>query len=136
MAEEETKKVSKNVEGLVDKIGELSVLELSDLVSALEDKFGVSAAAPTVAVAGAVAQDAGGGEEETKSTFDVMLDDVGAKKLQVIKEIRKVTDLGLKEAKDFVEGDLPAAVKEGLGKDEANEIKDVLETVGAKVSLK
>jgi len=123
------------MEGMMDTIGEMSVLELSDLVKALEEKFGVSAQAPVaLAAAGAGAGGAGAAEEE-KSVFTVVLADFGAKKINVIKEIRALTNLGLKEAKDLVEA-APKEVKEGLTKDEAEKIKKQLEAVGAKVELK
>ncbi len=141
---EETKEESKpavelseKMEGFVKNIEEMSVLELSDLVKALEDRFGVSAAAPAVAVAapGAAGGAAGGEAEEEKSVFTVVLTDVGAKKINVIKEIRALTNLGLKEAKDLVES-APADVKTDVLKEEAEKIKKQLEEVGAKVELK
>lgn len=129
---------SGNVESLVEQIEKLTVLELAELVKTLEEKFGVSAAAP-VAVAGVPA--AGGAEAETaeqeeKTEFSVMLTGIGEKKLQVIKEVRAIAQLGLKEAKEFVEGDLPKAVKENIPKAEAEEIKAKLEAVGASVEVK
>ncbi|RKZ29172.1 50S ribosomal protein L7/L12 [bacterium] len=128
---------SANVEKLIDQISQLTVLELAELVKKLEDKFGVSAAAP-VAVAASPA--AGAGAEaapaEEKTEFSVMLTGIGDKKLQVIKEVRAIAGLGLKEAKDFVEGTLPKAVKENLPKAEAEEIKAKLEAVGASVEIK
>ncbi|MBD3296156.1 MAG: 50S ribosomal protein L7/L12 [Candidatus Omnitrophica bacterium] len=125
------------MEDMMKTIEEMTVLELSDLVKALEDKFGVSASAPAMAVAAAPGAGgaAGGGEEEEKSVFTVMLTEVGAKKINVIKEIRALTDLGLKEAKDLVEA-APKEVKEGVTKDEAEKIKKQLEEVGAKIELK
>ena len=119
---------------LIEAIENMSVLELSELVSALEDKFGVSAAAP-VAVAAAPA--AGGGEAaaEEKTDFDVVLASAGDKKIQVIKAVREITGLGLKEAKAVVDG-APGNVKEGVSKDEAEEIKSKLEAAGAGVELK
>ena len=136
VAEEEKPKVelSAQMEGMIKSIEEMSVLELSDLVKALENKFGVSAAAPAVAVAAAGAGAPGAAEEE-KSVFDVVLTDIGAKKINVIKEIRALTSLGLKEAKDLVES-APASVKEGVLKDEAEKMKKQLEEAGAKVELK
>ena len=116
----------------------MSVLELSSLVKALEDKFGVSAQAPMmVAQAGAAAGGAAAGAaaEEEKTTFNVILAAVGANKIQVIKEIRTVTTLGLKEAKDLVEA-APKAIKEGVTKAEAEDIKKKIEAAGAKVELK
>ncbi len=128
--------LSEKQEGLVKSIEEMSVLELSDLVKALEDRFGVSAAAPVAAVATAgAAPGAGGAEAEEKSVFTVVLADVGAKKINVIKEIRALTNLGLKEAKDLVEA-APKEIKEGATKDEAEKMKKQLEDAGAKVELK
>ena len=123
------------VDELVEKISQLSLMEAAELKKALEDKFGVSAAAP-VMVAGGVAPAAGeaGGEEE-KSDFDVELTDIGAKKLNVIKAVREITGLGLKEAKDLVEG-APKVLKEAVSKEEAEELKKKLEEAGAKVTLK
>ncbi|MFH2145258.1 MAG: 50S ribosomal protein L7/L12 [Candidatus Omnitrophota bacterium] len=115
-------------------IEDMNVLELSNLVKALEDKFGVSAAMPVAAIA-APAAGAGAGQAEEKTTFTVVLAEVGEKKIQVIKEIRTVTSLGLKEAKDLVDS-APKAVKEGVSKEEAEEIKKKLEAQGAKVELK
>ena len=119
---------------LITAIETMTVLELSELVSALEEKFGVSAAAP---VAVAAAGPAAGGEAaaEEKTEFDVVLTEVGAQKIKVIKVVREVTGLGLKEAKDVVDG-APKAVKEGASKDEAEEIKAKLEEQGATVELK
>ncbi|HKJ83365.1 MAG TPA: 50S ribosomal protein L7/L12 [Mariprofundaceae bacterium] len=119
---------------LISAIENMSVLEMSELVSALEEKFGVSAAAP-VAVAAAPA--AGGGEAaaEEKTEFDVVLASAGDKKIQVIKAVRELTGLGLKDAKELVES-APKAVKEGAPKDEAEEIKSKLEEQGATVELK
>ena len=117
---------------LIDAIKEMTVLELNDLVKACEEEFGVSAAAGVVvAAAGAGAADA----ETEKDEFDVELTEVGAEKVKVIKVVREVTGLGLKEAKDTVEG-APKVVKEGVSKAEAEEIKKKLEEVGAKVTLK
>ena len=116
----------------IDAIKELSVLELNDLVKACEEEFGVSAAAGVV-VAAAGAGDSAAAEEKTE--FDVELTEVGAEKVKVIKVVREVTGLGLKEAKDVVDG-APKVVKEGASKEEAEEIKKKLEEVGAKVTLK
>ena len=124
---------------IVETLEKMTVLELADLVKALEDKFGVSAAAP-MAFAGAMmpgaagAQGAGAQEEE-KTSFTVVLADVGSNKIQVIKEIRAITTLGLKEAKDLVEA-APKPIKEGATKEEADKIKAQLEKAGAKVELK
>ncbi|MFM8280177.1 MAG: 50S ribosomal protein L7/L12 [Bacteroidota bacterium] len=123
------------VEELVEKIGALSLLEASELKKALEEKFGVTAAAPMM-MAGAPAAGApaaGGGDEQTE--FDVELTDGGANKLNVIKVVREITGLGLKEAKDIVEA-APKVVKEAASKDEAESIKKKLEEAGAKVTLK
>jgi large subunit ribosomal protein L7/L12 len=118
---------------IVDDLSALTVLEAAELSKLLEEKWGVSAAAP-VAVAAA-----GGGAAapaaEAKDTFDVILTDAGANKINVIKEVRAVTNLGLKEAKDLVEG-APKPVKEGVNKDEAEQIKKKLEDAGAKVQVK
>jgi len=122
-------------EDVVSFIENMSVLELSQLVKELEDKFGVSAAAP-IAVAAAVGAGTGAGEAaEAKTEFTVVLASAGDKKINVIKEVRTVTGLGLKEAKDLVEG-APKTVKEGVSKDEAEDIKKKLEAAGAKVELK
>lgn len=117
-------------EDIISKIEALSVVELSELVKALEEKFGVSASAMAVG-AGAGA----GAAEEEKDSFDVILSDAGAQKINVIKAVREVTELGLKEAKDLVDG-APKPVKEGVKKEEAEEIKKKLEAVGATVELK
>jgi large subunit ribosomal protein L7/L12 len=123
------------VEELVEKISGLTLLEAAELKKALEDKFGVSAAAP-VMVAGVGAQAAAETpKEEEQTEFAVELTDMGDKKLNVIKVIREITGLGLKEAKDMVEG-APSVVKESASKDEANDIKKKLEEQGAKVTLK
>ncbi len=119
-------------EDVIGFIENMSVLELSGLVKELEEKFGVSAAAPVaVAAAGAAAPAA----EAEKTEFDVVLKSFGAQKIKVIKEVRAVTGLGLKEAKDLVEA-APKAVKEGVTKDEAAKIKEQLEGVGAEVEVK
>ncbi|MFG1500261.1 50S ribosomal protein L7/L12 [Halobacteriovorax sp. XZX-3] len=115
---------------LIEKISNMTVLEVAELVKELEEKFGVSAA--PVAVAGAAA---GGAAAEEKTEFDVVLADAGAKKINVIKEVRGITGLGLKEAKEMVEG-APKTVKEAVSKEEAEEIKKKLEAAGAKVELK
>lgn len=121
-------------EELIEQIDGMTVLELNNLVKALEDHYGVSAAAATVAAApGAAAE--GGAAEEEKTEFDVMLQSFGDKKINVIKVVRAVTSLGLKEAKDLVES-APVAVKEAAAKEEAEEIKSKLEEAGAQVELK
>jgi len=122
-----------NKEEIIEAIEEMSVLELSELVEELEDKFGVSAAAP-VAAAGAAGGQEGGGEEE-KTEFDVFIAEIGSKKINVIKAVRELTGLGLKEAKSVVD-DAPQNVKEGLSKEEAEEMKEKLEDAGATVELK
>ncbi|HOO78511.1 MAG TPA: 50S ribosomal protein L7/L12 [bacterium] len=129
-------KVSPKLAGIIDQIGNLTVVELADLVKALEDKFGVSAAAPVAfaAVPGAAGA-AGAAAEEEQTEFSVVLTSVGAKKIQVIKEIRSVTDLGLKEAKELVES-APAVVKENVSKEDAEAIKKKLEEAGAAAELK
>ena len=117
----------------IDAIKELTVLELNDLVKACEEEFGVSAAAGVVVAAGPAA--GGAAAEEEKTEFDVELTSFGEKKMDVIKVIRTITGLGLKESKELVEG-APKMVKEGASKDEANDIKAKLEEVGATVTLK
>ena len=125
-----------NVEDVLDSIESWTVLDLNKLVKGIEEKFGVSAAAMApVAAAGAAGAAAGGQEAEAKTTFDVILAEVGANKIQVIKELRGVTNLGLKEAKDLVDS-APKPVKAGASKEEAQTIKQKLEAVGAKVELK
>ena len=119
---------------LIEEIKKMSVLELSTLVKALEEEFGVSAAMP-MAMAPAAAGAAAVAEEEEKTEFDVVLKAVGEKKIQVIKVVRAVTGLGLKEAKDLVDG-APNAVKQAIKKDEAEELKKQLEEVGAEVEVK
>lgn len=122
---------------VIDFISNMSVLELSELIKEFEEKFGVTAAAP-VAFAGAMPA-AGGGEAaapvEEKTEFDVILAAAGDKKINVIKEIRAITSLGLKEAKDLVEG-APQPIKEGVSKDEAEDIKKKIEAAGGKVEIK
>ncbi len=121
---------------VVEFISSMSVLELSEFIKELEEKFGVSAAAPVaVAAAGAAAADAGAAPSEEKTEFDVVLTAAGDQKIKVIKEIRAITSLGLKEAKDLVES-APQPVKEGVSKEEAQEIKEKIEAVGGSVELK
>ena len=122
-----------DIEKIVDQLSDLTVLEAAELAKLLEDKWGVSAAAP-VAVA-AVAGGAGEAAAEEKTDFDVVLASFGEKKINVIKEVRAVTGLGLKEAKDLVES-APKAIKEGVPKEEAEEIKAKIEAAGATVELK
>jgi large subunit ribosomal protein L7/L12 len=122
-------------EDILESISNMSVMEIVDLISAMEEKFGVTAAAPVaVAAAGAAGGDAGAAAEE-KTEFDVVMTSFGDNKVAVIKVVREVTGLGLKEAKDMVEG-APSTVKEGAAKDEAEGIKKKLEDAGAKVELK
>ncbi|MCD6124444.1 50S ribosomal protein L7/L12 [bacterium] len=129
--------LSQNVQNVVEQIEKLTVLELAELVKALEEKFGVSAAAPVaVAAAPAAAGAEAAPKEEEKTEFTVYLTSVGDKKLQVIKEVRAITKLGLREAKAFVEGELPKPIKENVSKQEAEEIKAKLEAVGAGVEIK
>jgi large subunit ribosomal protein L7/L12 len=118
---------------VMEAIESMTVLELADLVKSLEEKFGVKAAAPVAAAAGAPVAAAAPAEEKT--SFDVILVSGGEKKIQVIKEVRAITNLGLKEAKDLVEG-APKPVKEGVTKEEANKIKTTLESAGAVIELK
>ena len=121
-------------EEILSAISEMSVLELSELINDMEEKFGVSAAAAVaVAAPAAAAADAGGSEEQTE--FDVVLSSFGEKKVSVIKAVRAITSLGLKEAKDLVES-APAPIKEGVPKDEAEELKKQLEDVGGTVEVK
>ena len=122
-----------NLDQIVEQLSGLTVLEAAELSKKLEEKWGVSAAAPVAAAAGPAA--AAAPAAEAKTTFDVVLKETGANKIGVIKEVRAVTSLGLKEAKDLVEG-APKTVKEGATKEEAEEIKKKLETAGAKVELK
>jgi len=122
------------VEELLEKISALTLVEAAELKTAMEEKFGVSAAAP-VMMAGAAAPAEGAGAEEEQTEFDVELTEFGAKKLNVIKAVREITGLGLKEAKEVVEG-APKVIKEGIQKDEAEELKKKLEDAGAKVTIK
>ncbi|MCD8066894.1 MAG: 50S ribosomal protein L7/L12 [Oscillospiraceae bacterium] len=122
---------SEKVTAMIEEVKALSVLELADLVHALEETFGVSAAAAAVAAAPAAAADA----VEEKTEFDVVMTEFGAEKIKVIKEVRGITGLGLADAKALVEG-VPAKIKEAVSKDEAEELKAKLEAVGAKVELK
>ncbi len=118
---------------IADDLSTLTLLEASELASMLEEKWGVSAAAPVVAAAAPAAAEAAAEEEQTE--FTVMLANFGEKKINVIKEVRAITGLGLKEAKDLVEG-APSEVKEGVAKDEADKIKEQLESAGATVEIK
>ena len=133
----ESVELSSKLGDVVKTIEKLTALELSELVKGLEDKFGIQAAAPMAmgAMMPGAAGAAAGEAAEEKTTFDVVLAEVGPNKISVIKEVRAATSLGLKEAKDLVES-APKAVKEGATKDEADELKKKLEAVGAKVELK
>ena len=123
-------------EDVIEFISTMSVLELSELIKELEEKFGVSAAAPVAVAAAGPAGDAGGAAAaEEKTEFDVILAGAGDQKIKVIKEVRAITSLGLKEAKELVEG-APQPVKEGVTKDEAEEIKAKIEGVGGSVEIK
>ena len=134
MTEQANVEVSQEMEQFISYVEKLSVLELSKLVKALEDRLGVSAAAP-VAVAAAAPAAAAAAPAEEKTEFDVILSDVGANKIAVIKVVREVAGLGLKEAKELVEA-APKAVKEGASKEEADKIKEQLTAAGAKVEVK
>ena len=125
--------MAENLDQIVEQLSGLTVIEAAELSKKLEEKWGVSAAAPVAMAAVSVAGAAPAAE--AKTTFDVILKEVGANKIGVIKEVRVVTSLGLKEAKDLVEG-APKTVKEGATKEEAEEIKKQLEAAGAKVELK
>ena len=122
-------------EDVIDFIANMSVLELSELVKEMEEKFGVSAAAPVAMLAAGPAGDAGGAAAEEQTEFDVILTAFGDKKIQVIKEVRAITGLGLKDAKTLVD-DAPKPVKEGIPKEEAEKIKSQLEEAGAQVEVK
>ena len=127
-----------DLDALVEELGKLTILEAAELAKKLEEEWGVSAAAPAAGMmmmAGGAGGDAGGAATEEKTEFDVILKSAGDKKINVIKEVRGITGLGLKEAKDLVEG-APKPVKEGAPKDEAEEIKKKLEEAGAEVELK
>lgn len=135
MADETTVEVPEKFKSLVEQIEKLSVLDLSELVKVLEGKFGVSAAAPMMMGAMPAAGAGAGAAAEEKTEFTVELSDAGANKINVIKVVREVTGLGLKEAKDLVDA-APKAVKENAAKAEAEELKKKLEEAGAKVTLK
>lgn len=133
----ETKKAEKltaDQEKVLEIVEKMSVLELSKLVKALEEKFGVTASAPVAAIAAAPAAGAEAGKEEEKTIFNVLLKEAGDQKIAVIKAVKAVTGLGLKEAKDMVDG-APKVVKENVKKEEADDIKKQLEEAGAKVEL-
>ena len=131
---DETVKVDDKMEGFLSYVENLTLLEASKLVKALEERLGVSAAAPVAVAAGPAAGPAAAPEEE-KTEFDVILAEFGANKIAVIKEVRAITNLGLKEAKDLVEG-APKPIKTAVPKDEAEAIKKQLEAAGAKVEIK
>jgi len=118
-------------EQIIDAIKEMSVLDLNDLVKAIEEEFGVTAAAPVAVAGGAAGGDAGA----EKTEFDVVLNDAGASKIKVVKAVREITGLGLKDAKDIVDN-APKAIKEGVAKEEAEEVKAKLEEAGASVEVK
>jgi len=120
---------------VIEFIANMTVLELSELVKEMEEKFGVSAAAPVAMIAGAPGAEGAGAAAEEQTEFDVMLTAFGDKKIQVIKEVRAITGMGLKDAKTLVDG-VPQPVKEGVPKDEAEKIKAQLEEAGAQVDLK
>ena len=124
---------SEKILGIIEEVKTLTVLELSELVKALEEEFGVAAAAPVAMVGGAAADDAPAAAEQTE--FDVVLKAAGANKIAVIKVVRELTGLGLKEAKELVDG-APKTLKEAISKDDAEEIKKKLEEAGAEVEVK
>ena len=133
MPASKTKSITK--EEILEAIKSMSVMDLADLVKDLEDIFGVSAAAPVaVAAAPAASAEEAAASDEEKTDFKVTLQEIGDKKINVIKAVREVTTLGLKEAKDLVEA-APSVVKEGIGKEEADQIKEKIEASGAKVSI-
>lgn len=132
MSDEKEIKLSKEAQSILDSVEKLSVLELADLVKAMEEKFGVSAAAPVAVAAGAPA---GGEAAAEKDSFDVVLAAAGGQKIAVIKAVREITGLGLKEAKDLVDA-APKPIKEGVAKDDAEKMKAQLEEAGATVELK
>lgn len=130
--------MASKVEQILDLVRDMKVTELAELVSAFEEEFGVSASAAVAAVPAGVAGDAADAAEEEQTEFDVMLTEVGAKKIPVIKVVREVTGLGLKEAKGLVDAaaDGPSAIKEGVSSDEAEDIKSQLEEAGATVEIR
>ena len=129
------KEAGLSMDQIIEALGSMTVLELSELVKALEEKFGVSAAAPMMAVAAAPGVAAAAAEEEEKTEFDVVLKDFGAQKIQVIKAVRELTDLGLRESKELVEG-VPSPVRQGINKEEAEQAKAKLEEAGAVVEIR
>lgn len=124
-----------SIEQIVEEVGNMSVVDVVELVKAMEEKFGVSAAAVAVAAAPAAGAAGAAPAEEEKTEFDVVMSSFGANKVAVIKAVRAITSLGLKEAKDLVEG-VPASIKEGVSKDEAEDFKKQLEEAGATVEIK
>jgi len=134
-AEKPSPELSNKLKDLMKSVEEMTVMELSTLVKAMEDKFGVSASMPMMAMAPGAAGGGAGAAVEEKTSFDVILTKMGDKKIQVIKEIRTLTTLGLKEAKDLVES-APKPIKQGVSKEEAEEIKKKVEAQGATVELK
>ena len=120
---------------LVEEIEKMTVMDLAELVKILEDKFGVSAAAPAMMMAGPAAAGEGGEAAEEKSSFDIEITESGSSKIAVIKAVRAITEMGLKDAKDLVDG-VPKVVREGVKKEEAEEIKKRVDEAGAKVTLK
>lgn len=127
--------MSEKIKEVVDLVKNMTVLELVDLVKTLEDEFGVSAAAPVAMAAGPMMDSAPAEEAEEQTEFDAVLQSFGAKKIQVIKAVREVTDLGLKEAKELVDN-LPKPVKEKVSKEEAEKIKEKIEAAGGQVEIK
>ncbi len=127
--------MSEAIEQVVELVENMSLLEVAELVSALEEKFGVSAAAPVAMAAMPGADGEAGGEAAEKTEFDAVLTEIGGQKIKVIKEVRGITSLGLKEAKALVEG-VPAPIKEGVTKEEAEEIKEKIAAVGGAVEIK
>lgn len=129
------KEAGLSMDEIIEALSSMTVLELSELVKALEEKFGVSAAAPMMAVAAAPGAAAVAVEEEEQTEFDVVLKDFGAQKIQVIKAVRELTDLGLRESKELVEG-VPSPVRHGISKEEAEQAKAKLEGAGAVVEIR
>ncbi len=134
MSEETQVQLSKDAEKILEMVEKLSVLDLANLVKAMEEKFGVSAAAPVMMAAGGAVATAGEPAEEESATVNVILKDAGAQKINVIKAVREATGLGLKESKDIVDG-APKPVKEGMARAEATELKKKLEEAGATVEF-
>ena len=124
-----------DIKAIAEELVNLTVKEVNELATVLKDEYGIEPAAAAVAVAAGLAAGGAAAEAEEKSSFDVVLDEVGATKLQVVKAVKEACGLGLKEAKDLVDG-APATIKEGLSKDEAENLKKAIEEAGAKVELK